>query len=40
MDGRFSESFIERGVKQGLVLSSALVMDPHLKQLQLSQLGL
>ena len=44
IDGRLSESFsVERGVKQGSVLSPALfllVMDPLLRQLQASGLGL
>ena len=44
VDGRVSDRFmVERGVKQGLVLSQALfvlVMDPLLRQLQASGLGL
>ena len=44
VDGQLSEEYSEqRGVKQGYVLSRALlllVMDPLLKQLQSTQLGL
>ena len=44
LDGRLSDSFsVERGVKQGSVLSPALfflVMDPLLRQLQVSGVGL
>ena len=44
LDGRLSDSFhVERDVKQGSVLSPALyllVMDPLLRQLQVSGVGL